>query len=277
MWSPLVGLDMFFKGLVEDLAFMDESEAALGAAIEAVIEGRGLWGPVGMRGPLGELLEEAAISPVIGSIWAEVGWRLGWLQLEATASPSEFDEASQRLETAAVDEMRGADALSALGVASMEGRHWLALASEDGRWLYVDLDTWEPPSDEHPHGRYVDIDEARIRWVRLPTPRFSDGLLIGAGSAQQAAPSESVWIFHGDDAKHAAGVFASEADAAAWVGSHQLSGVLTEYPVGEGCYDAAVRGGHFRPTKPHHGSPAHIASFSPGWTRHVHFRDGVAT
>jgi hypothetical protein len=49
--------------------------------------------------------------------------------------------------------------------------------------------------------------------------------------------------------------------------------VLTEYQVGDGCYDLAVREGQFTPTKPHRGSPGHVAGFSPNWA-HIHVRDG---
>lgn len=85
---------------------------------------------------------------------------------------------------------------------------------------------------------------------------------------------QSVWIFHGDGASHAAGVFLTCESAVAWIEAHRLSGLLTEYPVGDGSYDLAVRDGHFHPTKPHHGTPEHVAGFSPGWTKHVHFRGG---
>ena len=74
----------------------------------------------------------------------------------------------------------------------MEGRHWLALVSDDGRWLFVDLDTWEPPSEEHPHGRYVTTDEARVCCIRLPASMFADGLLIGAGSTPEVPATDSV-------------------------------------------------------------------------------------
>lgn len=84
---------------------------------------------------------------------------------------------------------------------------------------------------------------------------------------------ERVWIFHGDGASFASAVFSSEAEGRAWAQRHLVSGVLTEYPVGDGCYDVAVREGRFRPSKDHHGSPRHVAGFSPG-LRHVHLREG---
>jgi hypothetical protein len=82
-----------------------------------------------------------------------------------------------------------------------------------------------------------------------------------------------VWIFHGADAPFAAGVFASRSDALGWVARHELTGIVTEYEVGGGCYDLAVEQGRFRETRPHHGTPHHVATFSPGLD-HVHVRDG---
>ena len=57
---------------------------------------------------------------------------------------------------------------------------------------------------------------------------------------------------------------------------HHLTGILTEYPVGDGCYDIAVARGQFEPTKPHHGTPAHVARFSPATTQQLHVRDGLS-
>ena len=83
-----------------------------------------------------------------------------------------------------------------------------------------------------------------------------------------------VWVFHGDGARFASAVFESETDAAAWIARHGLSGVLAAYPVNDCCYGIAVRDGHFRPTRPHHGKAEHVSAFSPGWTRHIHFDHG---
>ncbi len=48
-----------------------------------------------------------------------------------------------------------------------------------------------------------------------------------------------------------------------WAARHRLTGVLSEYPGGDGCYDWALARGRFQPTKPHHGSPDYVAGFSP--------------
>jgi hypothetical protein len=90
---------------------------------------------------------------------------------------------------------------------------------------------------------------------------------------EDGSADRTVWIFHGENAAFASGAFDTEQQAVAWIARHRLTGVLTEYPVGDGCYDLAVAHGHFRPTKPHHGSPAHVARFSPG-KRHRHVRSG---
>jgi hypothetical protein len=90
----------------------------------------------------------------------------------------------------------------------------------------------------------------------------------------QNSALETVWVFNGERARFAAGIFRTEQEGLAWVKKHGVSGILTEYPVGGGCFDLAVEGGHFRPSKPHHGSTEFVAAFSPGWTRHVHVIDG---
>jgi len=89
------------------------------------------------------------------------------------------------------------------------------------------------------------------------------------------AEPPNVWIFHGAGASFASGVFISRDQGLAWIAQHRLTGILTEYPVGDGCYDLAVRAGHFTPSKPHHGRPGHVAGFSPSGTDHVHVRDGA--
>jgi hypothetical protein len=83
-----------------------------------------------------------------------------------------------------------------------------------------------------------------------------------------------IWIFHGEGARFASGVFTTEDLALEWVARHRLTGVVTQYPVNAGAYDEAIANGWFRPSKPHHGTPTHVAGFSPGHTEHIHVRDG---
>ena len=92
-------------------------------------------------------------------------------------------------------------------------------------------------------------------------------------SDELRATPTAVWVFHGTHAKFASGVFASELDAMRWVERHQLSGVVSQYVVGDGAYDLALAEGRFHPSKPHHGSPEHVANFSPGLA-HTHVTSG---
>ncbi|KRB75115.1 hypothetical protein ASE01_17300 [Nocardioides sp. Root190] len=85
---------------------------------------------------------------------------------------------------------------------------------------------------------------------------------------------EFVWVFHGDGARHASGVFVGKGEALAWIEQHGLTGLLTKYPVGVGAYDDAVALGRFKPSRDHHGTPQHVAAFSPGHTEHVHVANG---
>jgi hypothetical protein len=56
---------------------------------------------------------------------------------------------------------------------------------------------------------------------------------------------DSVWVFHGEGARFASGVFTSKEKAAQWIEDRRLSGVLTAYPLDEGAYDWAIRNGFF--------------------------------
>lgn len=85
---------------------------------------------------------------------------------------------------------------------------------------------------------------------------------------------EHVWVFHGQEAQFASAVFAAEAEGLAWAARHRVTGVLSKYPVGDGCYDVAVREGRFRASKDYHGTPDHVERFGPGLD-HVHVRNGV--
>lgn len=92
-------------------------------------------------------------------------------------------------------------------------------------------------------------------------------------SADQRDPLRpAVWLFHGEHARHASGVFDTLDAGLAWAAEHQVTGILAEYPYG-GAYDVAVSEGRFTPSKAHHGTADHVAAFSPG-LRHVHLTGG---
>jgi hypothetical protein len=92
--------------------------------------------------------------------------------------------------------------------------------------------------------------------------------------SDQCSPLRStLWIFHGDHARYAAGVFDTLDVGLAWAADHQVTGVLAEYPHG-GAYDAAVDEGRFTPSQAQHGTADHVAAFTPG-LRHVHLTEGT--
>src|SRR4051812_24142226 len=67
------------------------------------------------------------------------------------------------------------------------------------------------------------LSEQTLHVTSAPVPHQDD-----------ARPPQTVWIFHGDEARFAAGVFTSREQGLAWAERHGVSGILTEYPVGDG-------------------------------------------
>ena len=82
-----------------------------------------------------------------------------------------------------------------------------------------------------------------------------------------------VWVF---SQGRTSGVFSSLHNAEAWIHHHQLSGMLTAYPLDEGVYDWTVRNGRFKPSKPHHESAEQIARFDSAYLPHMHYQSGQA-
>ncbi|MCA9552142.1 MAG: hypothetical protein KC933_19030 [Myxococcales bacterium] len=88
-------------------------------------------------------------------------------------------------------------------------------------------------------------------------------------------PPDSVWIFVGAKARFPSGVFANVADAEKWIAEHRLTGVLTEYRVGVGAFDQALREGTFEPRDEREKSPEFIGRFSSASQKHYHYEDGA--
>ncbi|WP_189642153.1 DUF7710 domain-containing protein [Deinococcus piscis] len=82
----------------------------------------------------------------------------------------------------------------------------------------------------------------------------------------------SVWVFHGQGARFASGVFTSKDLAEVWIRKHKLEGVLIEYPLDTGVYDWVVKRGSFTPAKEHHKSPEFIGRFTSASQQHEHYR-----
>ena len=87
---------------------------------------------------------------------------------------------------------------------------------------------------------------------------------------------ESVWVFHGDGATFASGVFSDYAQAEGWINKHKLSGMLTEYPLNQGAYDWCVEKEYFTPKKPPHYEGKFIGRFTSASQEHFRFEGGKA-
>lgn len=81
-----------------------------------------------------------------------------------------------------------------------------------------------------------------------------------------------LFVFHGEGAKFASGVYDSLEGAKRSIASHKMSGILTCYPVNETAYDYAVRNEFFQP-KPTQ-SESFVQRFTSASQEHYHFQNG---
>jgi hypothetical protein len=88
---------------------------------------------------------------------------------------------------------------------------------------------------------------------------------------------QHVWVFNGGG-QFPGGVFTTIDRAEAWISRHWLTGVLTAYPLDEGCFDWAVCRGitnlkaETLATKSH--DPGFIGAFSTASQEHYHYENG---
>lgn len=88
-----------------------------------------------------------------------------------------------------------------------------------------------------------------------------------------------VWIFNGAKGRYPGGAFTDRRIAEAWIRTHELSGVLTWYPLDVGCLEWAVAHGctNISPSKlpGKLKDPEFIGSFSSASQPHYHYLNGV--
>jgi hypothetical protein len=82
-----------------------------------------------------------------------------------------------------------------------------------------------------------------------------------------------VWVFIGGGT-FPSGVFSTRELAEAWIEKHQLSGVLTKYPLDEGMWNWAVKNGYFKVNREDQKSSRFIERFASGH-EHYHYGNGV--
>jgi hypothetical protein len=257
--------------LMDAMAVVDGRREDWAAEFDA-LRSRDAFAPTGVAGAVSTVLPSTARLDAAASVYARVAHRLGWLDLDRALSAGEYGRlveaipewvAEDRTLTAVIDSF--GDPSVWIGGSNPHYPKTLVYASSSPADEHVCFHLWND-ADTHPEpvllavghrpGRFPDsfsfTPEGRLRRPRDDRP--------------------TVWLFHGDRARHAAGAFTTRADGLAWAAEHEVSGVLAEYPIG-GSYDVAVREGRFTPTRPHHGTAEHVADFSPG-LEHVHLTDG---
>jgi hypothetical protein len=88
-----------------------------------------------------------------------------------------------------------------------------------------------------------------------------------------------IWIFHASGARFAGGAFQDVAVAEYWIQKHKLTGVLTAYPLDEGCFDWALRMGSAgikgQKLKEKSLDPAFVGGFTSASQVHIHFENGT--
>ena len=116
------------------------------------------------------------------------------------------------------------------------------------------------------------------RVVLAHAPRQPPSWLIFDVRHKTVSLVNPVWIFHASGARFAGGAFEDTASAEAWIRNHKLSGVLTAYPRGEGCFDWALRSGltgmKLEKLKEKGADPAFVGGFTSAAQDHIHFENG---
>jgi hypothetical protein len=88
------------------------------------------------------------------------------------------------------------------------------------------------------------------------------------------ADISSMWIFVGEGSKFPSGLFSNFDNAAAWIASHELTGILTKYSIDIGVYDWAIATGLFSPETPEQSLPKFVGRFTTAAMDHFHFENG---
>jgi hypothetical protein len=93
-----------------------------------------------------------------------------------------------------------------------------------------------------------------------------------------AAP-KFIWIFHASGARFAGGAFEDIAMAEYWIQKYKLTGVLTAYPIDEGCFDWALRTSSAsmkgQKLKEKSLDSAFVGGFTSAAQVHIHFENGT--
>lgn len=88
-------------------------------------------------------------------------------------------------------------------------------------------------------------------------------------------PEKHVWVFNATAGGFASGIFTSKQLAEDWILTHRLSGLLTAYPLDEGCFDWATRHKLVTGRARERGDdPRFVGAFTSAAQDHEHYEDG---
>ncbi|MGC4888981.1 DUF7710 domain-containing protein [Micromonospora sp. DT227] len=272
--------------LLEAMAAVDGSLTRWRAECDGLRE-RNAFAPTGVVGAYSKVLPADALRDATASVYAEIADRLGWLELDRALSEAEFQQLRTDVGEWVTQDRTLSELIETFGPPSL----WiggtnpffpktLVYTTADPAHGLICFHLWNAFANT-PAGTGLEgvHPEPLVLAVRHRSGSFPDSLsftpegLRRRPTADQRSPLRSaVWVFHGDRARYASGVFDTLDAGLAWAAEHQVTGVLAEYGIG-GAYDIAVSEGRFTPSKARHGSAHHIAAFGPG-LRHLHLTDG---
>ncbi|MEU8663055.1 DUF7710 domain-containing protein [Actinoplanes philippinensis] len=263
------------------MAAADGSTARWDAEFDG-LRARGAFTATGVRGACATVLPAGALRDATASVYAGVAHRCGWLDLDRALSGAEYRRLAGDIGGWVTQDRTFSEFVAEYGTPSL----WVGGSSPfcAKTLCYATAD----PTDEliavHLWNAFVDVNSPEGLHGVHPEPvvlavRHRPGDFAGAFSftpegtrRRHSADRRTVWVFHGDTARFAAGVFETREAGLAWAAGRGVTGVLTEFGYG-GAYDLAVGDGRFTPSEPHHGTASHVAGFSPGLD-HVHLTGG---
>ncbi|WP_204002176.1 DUF7710 domain-containing protein [Micromonospora lutea] len=271
--------------LLEAMAAVDGSLTRWRAECEGLRD-RDAFTATGVMGAYSTILPADAVRDAASSVYAEIAHRLGWLELDRALSEAEYQQLSANISSWVSQDRTLPEVIETFGSPSL----WiggtnplypktLAYTTADHDHDLICFHLWNAfanaAAETGLRGVYPDPVVLAVRHLPGKFPgafSFTPKGLHRRPAVQRSPLRSTVWIFHGDRARYASGVFDTLDAGLAWAAERQVTGILAEY-AGGGAYDLAVSEGRFTPSKAHHGTSDHVAAFSPG-LRHVHLTDG---
>jgi hypothetical protein len=278
--------EMAERLLLEAMAAVDGSLTRWRVECERLRE-RGAFTATGVQGAYSNILPADALRDATASVYAEIAHRLDWLELDRALSAVEFEQLSDEIGGLVAHDLTLSEVVDTFGPPTL----WIGgtntffpktlaytTANHDDGLICFHL--WNAFANAAPGSSLLGVHpEPVVLAVRhrpgLFASSFSftpEGLRRRPTADQQSPLRSTVWIFHADRARYACAVFTTLEAGLVWTAKHEVTGILAEYADG-GAYDVALSEGRFTPSKTHHGTPDHVASFSPG-LRHIHLTNG---